>query len=938
MVRDGRWYTIGDNGAEFFNYRKGDIIFNHRQTEELFANGKVTSGGGRGKSFANGNAFALGSSGFGSLKNIIKNAVKEVNKDKKSDSKKSNSSSSSSSSSSSINTLSNSNGTSGSGGAGRGSISGGGNGGGGSSKDKNEFEETIDWIEVAIDRIERAISQLDQKANNIYKSWADRNTALADQIGKVRNEIELQQQAYDRYLQEAESVGLNEEYASKVRDGTIDIEDITDEELKKKIDEYKQWFEKAIDCQDAIEGLKETEASLYQQRLENVATQYEGILGVIEHEKNMLEEYINQSETQAWLVSSEYYNALTNNERDNIAELKKQKAEMLSAFNEAMDSGTITEGSEAWYSMCSSIDEVTLAITESETQLKEYEQTIQQLSWESFDLLQDKISSVTEETEFLIELLSSDKLFDDRGQLTDSGMATMGQHGVAYNTYMHQADQAAQEAARLKAELENDPFDTELEERYREMISLQQEYILSAQGEKEAIRDLVSEGIELELDALQELIDKKNEALQSEKDLYEYQKRVKEQTEEIASLEKQMAAYSGDDSEEAKQKIQQIKVDLESARQDLRETEYDKLIDDSAAMLDELYLEYETVLNSRLDNIDALLESMIEEINANAVNISETLSAKVDSVGYTLSDSMSVIWDKNSVGTQNVITAYSEKFITAQTTTNTALNAINTNLQNMISLLNAKATANAKSASTSSVAKSSTTKTSSTKTTTTKKSTSGGDGTPKIGDKVKFVNGQYYYDSYGMRPLGSQKQGQYVYITNINNRKGATHPYHISTGTRLGSGDLGWLKLNQITGYATGKKNFLNDEIAWTQEGSSEFIVRPSDGAILTPIAKGDSVLTSAASRNIWDMANSPAEFIRDNLNLGSTNVPNDSNVQNNYTQIIEKVIFDFENVKNYEEMLYALKDDRRFEKLITAMTIDKIAGKSSLAKGKSVR
>ena len=76
LVRDGRWYTIGDNGAEFFNYRKGDIIFNHRQTEELFANGKVTSGGGRGKSFANGNAFALGSSGFGSLKNIIKNAVK----------------------------------------------------------------------------------------------------------------------------------------------------------------------------------------------------------------------------------------------------------------------------------------------------------------------------------------------------------------------------------------------------------------------------------------------------------------------------------------------------------------------------------------------------------------------------------------------------------------------------------------------------------------------------------------------------------------------------------------------------------------------------------------------------------------------------------------------------------------------------------------------
>lgn len=30
VVRDGRFFTIGDNGAEFFNYKKGDIIFNHK--------------------------------------------------------------------------------------------------------------------------------------------------------------------------------------------------------------------------------------------------------------------------------------------------------------------------------------------------------------------------------------------------------------------------------------------------------------------------------------------------------------------------------------------------------------------------------------------------------------------------------------------------------------------------------------------------------------------------------------------------------------------------------------------------------------------------------------------------------------------------------------------------------------------------------------------
>ena len=166
----------------------------------------------------------------------------------------------------------------------------------------------------------------------------------------------------------------------------------------------------------------------------------------------------------------------------------------------------------------------------------------------------------------------------------------------------------------------------------------------------------------------------------------------------------------------------------------------------------------------------------------------------------------------------------------------------------------------------------------------------------------------------------------------------ATHPYHISTGSKLGNGDLGWLKLNQISGYSTGKKDFLSDEIAWTQENGREFVVRPSDGAILTPIARGDSVLTSAASNNIWSMANSPSEFIKDNLNLGNAGLPNNSNVQNNFEQHFDKVVFSLPNVKNYGELLLEMQRDPKFEKLIQSITVDQIAGKSSLGKGKSIR
>lgn len=51
IVRNGRFFTVGDNGAEMINIKPGDIIFNHQQTEELLKHGQIS---GRGKAFAGG--------------------------------------------------------------------------------------------------------------------------------------------------------------------------------------------------------------------------------------------------------------------------------------------------------------------------------------------------------------------------------------------------------------------------------------------------------------------------------------------------------------------------------------------------------------------------------------------------------------------------------------------------------------------------------------------------------------------------------------------------------------------------------------------------------------------------------------------------------------------------------------------------------------------
>lgn len=914
VVRNGKFFTIGDKSAEFFKYQKGDIIFNAAQTKEIFEKGKITHGTGRGKALAEGTAFSSGSGKFTSG---------GTTKYKPSGGGSSNKSG--------------------------GSSGSGSKGGSSSSSSSKDEKENFDWIATAIDRIERAISRLDLKASSIYKTWGTRNTALKKQISEISNEIDLQSKGYDRYIKQANSVGLSADWAKKVRDGKIDIDTVKDENLKDKIKEYQEWYEKALDCKDAIEELKETQAELYKTAFDNVATKYEGILGVIDHEKSMLEEYISQSEAKGYITSANYYKAQINAEKKNIKELQNEKNSLLSSLQDAVNSGTIKQGSEAWYEMVNQIDDVTLSIEQANTAILEFNNSIREVEWQVFDLLQERISYITTEADFLINLMENDKLYDDKGQLTNEGMSTMGLHGVNYNVYMAQADKYAQEVLKIDKELAKDPYNQDLAQRRQELLELQQEMILAAEDEKEAIRDMVKEGIELELDALQELIDKYTDALDRQKDLYDYQKKVAEQTKEIASIEKQMSAYEGDDSEETKAKIQQLKVSLEDAKSDLEDTQYDKYISDQKQLLDDLYNEYETILNQRLDNLDALITDMIGQINNNAGTINTTLSEKADSVGYTLSESMTTIWDTNSTKITTVLTTYGQNIqngiSSAAITVNSAIGTINTNLSTMITQLNNIANTKAQAAQQSSASNSSQAKPSTPSTpkpsTPSKPSTpktGSGNGKAEVGDKVKYNSGIYYENSYGGGRHGSHNRGGSVYITKINS--GAPYPYHISTGSKLGSGDLGWLKLNQISGYAVGAKNLPNDELAWTQEGNKEeYIIRKSDGAILTPIAKQGDVLTHEASGNIWKMANNPSDFIRDNLDLGATqNVPNNGSSQNVYNQNLENVVFSFPNIKNYEQLLREMQKDKNFEKLVLSMTIDRVAGKSSLSKHNAIK
>ena len=220
IVRDGEPFVVNGGDPAFTSLRQGDIVFNGEQSEALLKNGYVTGSHGKlayegahslGTAFSNGTGkFNVGSSG---------------SKSSSSSKKKSSSSSSKSSSNNSSNSSSKSNSSS------------------NSSNDKEETKETLDWIETKLDRIKRKIDELDTTASSTYRTWSKRNEALSSELSKVTEKISLQQQAYDRYIKEAESAGegLSSDWIDKIQNGKIDIETITDSDLKEKISDYKNW-------------------------------------------------------------------------------------------------------------------------------------------------------------------------------------------------------------------------------------------------------------------------------------------------------------------------------------------------------------------------------------------------------------------------------------------------------------------------------------------------------------------------------------------------------------------------------------------------------------------------------------------------------------------------------------------------------------------------
>ncbi len=383
---------------------------------------------------------------------------------------------------------------------------------------------------------------------------------------------------------------------------------------------------------------------LEKQKMDNIVAYYNNLRKINEHQNKNLSNTVDELEARGLTVSSKLYSSqiAINNE------MKKKYEEELASLIE--QHAKIKENTKEWYASLDSIQACKDGIHDMTKENIQLGQSIRNIEWELVGKVNDRLDLVSSEYDLMRTLMSNQKMTDDTGSFTKEGTATLG-------TYFAQLKLTEEKTRQTKAALDNmDDSIARSEEGFtdakaqEERLEKQKQYIDLVKNEyeiRQSIIDQMKQAYQAEMDHLQDLINKRKDLLQTEKDAYNYKQTIEEKTKNISSISKQIASLEGDDSEAAQTKIQQLKVSLDDANKDLQNTEYDKWISDQQSILDDLYNEYKGFIDEKLSDPNILLEEALNYLsNMNVADaMSEALSQYANEYGYDPTDDFSNITD-----------------------------------------------------------------------------------------------------------------------------------------------------------------------------------------------------------------------------------------------------------------------------------------------------
>ena len=646
IVRDGVWSLI-PGGAHVENLKRGDIIFSAKQTDDLLRTG-ATPGHARAyasgtlsmSAYANGSPGGLGGVTFGvGGSGSKRKSTSSTKKSTKSKSKSSDKSTNANTKATDKNTTA-------------------------TNKNTEATENLQDWIEYSTNLQSKENDRL-YNAIESFEMHANQNKAIDAYITDSQAYMNTLRNAQNAYMSKANSLGLDAGYIHKIWAGDdISFEDIQDENLRDKISKYQDYYEKAKELGDQMTELNQKIRETKISKLDNIQDDFDNLVsyaeGIIDYN-----EAVNDLFESRNLVGNQ--DALMNNINQQMAirqALVNEEKELTDQLNALVASGDIAEYTDTWLKWKTEINGVTSAIVKADSALEELKQSIMEIRYKSFEDSLNNLDFNSEMFSSIRDLMSQEGIYDDNIKLTDSGktqLALMEQELISAKQKVANYNTAIEALAKDLAygNISQAQFNEKLQEYQKDQMSA----VKATKDARDAILDLVKDGITKESEAVQELIQKRKDDLSLQKEYYDFQKKMNDKSKEMNKIRSQIAAMEGDNSLETVAKRKKLMSQLqgleEEYNEELNDRKYD-IVQDAYDKTNELTKENEEKALKELEtNLNVQNEAIANALEVTKVTyqtVYDQLNMLAQQYNFTLTDSLTSPW----LNAQSAIDSYQQ--------------------------------------------------------------------------------------------------------------------------------------------------------------------------------------------------------------------------------------------------------------------------------------
>ena len=321
-------------------------------------------------------------------------------------------------------------------------------------------------------------------------------------------------------------------------------------------------------------------------------------------------------------------------------------------MNEQLANGTMRAGSREHRQAMSDLAELKNQMTDVRLELIAINEQIREVNWKTWNNAIAMLEHMNSQLDSTIDIIGDLTAFTDDGKITKNGIAQYNLNASALANARQKVADYTVAIATLDKELKNGTIN---QQQYNEELQDYREKQMAAVGDVKKYRDaiiaLVKEGIEAETKAMSDLIDKRKEALQRQKENDDYNKTVTDKEKEINKIRAPIDALSGDDSLATQAKVAKLRADLADKEQDLADTrrdhEYDSMVqslDDELESFKEVQDEKAKALELSIANQEVAIQNTLSWTKTQYKDTTDALTQIALEYGINLEDSIVTPW------------------------------------------------------------------------------------------------------------------------------------------------------------------------------------------------------------------------------------------------------------------------------------------------------